>query len=207
MFIKKPIINGKMSHRKMIFGIGINDADYKVNYKINGKQFYCPLYRKWYDMMWRCYSPQAHKTSPTYTDCTVDKRWHKFSAFREWMIKQDWQGKHLDKDIILPGNKIYSSETCCFVTSKVNAILGDCAKARGKYPLGVTLKRKKYNAKLRIDSKRTDIGVFETPESAHQAYCKEKEKYIRNTANEIKDIKIKKGLLRHADLFKAKSVA
>lgn len=50
-----------MKEKKLVFGVGINDADYNV-YKtgiVDGKQtvlWICPFYRKWKDMMMRCYS-------------------------------------------------------------------------------------------------------------------------------------------------------
>jgi hypothetical protein len=54
----------------------------------------------------------------------VCNEWHNFQNFAEWFCKNycdasmdKWQ---LDKDIIVPGNRVYSPETCCFVPNAVN---------------------------------------------------------------------------------------
>jgi len=39
------------------------------------------------------------------------------------MERQDWEGKHLDKDILIPGNKIYSPDRCIFVSSLINLLI------------------------------------------------------------------------------------
>lgn len=47
-----------MSKRSMICGVGINDADYPVNPRINGteERIECPFYNRWRYMLTRCYS-------------------------------------------------------------------------------------------------------------------------------------------------------
>lgn len=37
-------------------------------------------------------------------------------------------------------------------------------------------RRKKWRAQIRVDGKKKEIGVFQTPEEAHDAYCREAEK-------------------------------
>lgn len=37
--------------------------------------------------------------------------------------KPHMEGWHLDKDILLKGNKVYSPETCAFVPAKINSLL------------------------------------------------------------------------------------
>lgn len=39
------------------------------------------------------------------------------------MIKQDWADKQLDKDLINPNNKLYSPETCFFISGTLNRML------------------------------------------------------------------------------------
>ena len=39
------------------------------------------------------------------------------------MEQQDYIGKVLDKDLKVTGNKIYSPETCLFISPKVNGYL------------------------------------------------------------------------------------
>lgn len=45
---------------------------------------------------------------------------------------------HLDKDILVAGNKIYSPETCLFVPNRINSLLIRGVKT-GPLPLGVSM--------------------------------------------------------------------
>ena len=123
--------------RNLICGVGINDASYPVQVKVSGRWAWCPFYAKWVGMILRCYSEKVHEKSPTYIGCDVCEEWLTFSNFRSWMETQNWQGKHLDKDIIIKGNKTYSPEACAFVTRKTNNFINSKDSSRGAYPIGV----------------------------------------------------------------------
>ena len=101
---------------RLVYGVGINDADYQVS-KGNWR---CPFYKTWKNMLARCYSPAFQRNQPLYIGCSVDERWHRFSHFKAWMEGQDWEGKALDKDRLTNGNKIYGPDTCVFLTSAEN---------------------------------------------------------------------------------------
>ena len=117
----------------LVYGVGINDADYRVQenkcYTNNlGKRatevlWRCPYYDRWYGMIRRCYSERELSRFPTYKGCSVCEEWLTFSNFKSWMEQQDWEGKHLDKDLLIYKNKVYSSETCVFVDYKVNLFI------------------------------------------------------------------------------------
>ena len=62
------------------------------------------------------------------------------------MESQDWKGKQLDKDIISPGNKIYSPDTCVFVEPKINKLIQGKKRKVSDFPIGVNLDRGKYKA-------------------------------------------------------------
>lgn len=79
------------------------------------------IYTTWTSMMHRCYDANFHKNNKTYKDCTVCPEWHNFQTFAEWMSSQEYEGKQLDKDIKIKGNKVYSPDTCMFVTHGDNA--------------------------------------------------------------------------------------
>jgi len=133
-----PATKKSLGKRRLIYGIGINDADYMVSADINGKRVICRLYDTWHGMMRRCFSNKLHNKRPTYKGCSVCDEWLTFSNFRSWMMAQDWNNKHLDKDIINPGNKIYSPKNCVFVSTHVNALLTDHRSARGDFLQGVS---------------------------------------------------------------------
>lgn len=136
-----------MGRARLVFGVGINDAQYKVyeTTRINGRQvnlWSCPFYQAWAHMLRRCYSARVHAKWPTYVGCSVVTSWHSFLSFRSWMATQNWQGLELDKDTLIAGNKIYSPETCIFITQALNCFLTDRGLARGNDPLGVQFNRK-----------------------------------------------------------------
>lgn len=119
-FVEIPSNNQSLANRKPVYGHGVNDADYVTCSTVNGKRVMCPIYRSWTNMLERCYGEKYQERRPTYIGCTVCNEWLTFSVFKSWMVTQDWTGKELDKDIRIKGNKTYSPETCCFVTTKEN---------------------------------------------------------------------------------------
>lgn len=185
---------------KLVFGWGTNDADYPVYTVVNGNRARCPYYRTWNRMLERALSPALHARAPTYADCTVCEEWRFFSAFRRWMAKQDWEGKQLDKDILIPGNKIYSPEACAFIDVATNTLLNDRAAARGDWPIGVYVHSQsgKYVAKCKESGRSCAIGCFDTPEEAHKAYMEFKSKVIVRAALRQPDLRVYQALRRRA---------
>lgn len=170
---------------RLVFGVGINDSDYVTSYVVNGKRGSCPFYIKWTSMIERCYSSKWHEAHPTYKGCTVCDDWLSFSWFKCWMENQDWQGKQLDKDILIQGNKIYSPGTCLFVESNINSLFIDCKANRGKYKIGVSFHKhhKKFVSKCRDgNGVSVHIGYFSNEEDAHEAYKVFKYKLIAEIA-------------------------
>lgn len=158
-------------------GVGINDADYPVG---RGK---CPYYTVWISMIQRCYSARVQMKCPTYVGCTVAPVWHTFSKFKCWMEQQDWKGKELDKDLIIPGNKEYGPNACLFVTANINSLLNIQPKLRGDLPIGVGRHGARFKASVRKNMKHTHIGVFDTVEEAAYAYREAKAAWIEHHAS------------------------
>ena len=191
-----------MASARLVHDIGINDADYSVYPVVNGKQAMCPYYMVWKGMIERCYSKVCHKKHPTYVDCSVSEEWLTFSNFKSWMETQDWKGKQLDKDILIPGNKVYSREACVFVSSEVNSLMIDCAKARGQWPVGVHFHKieKKFRAQVSIHGKRVQLGRFKTSEDAYKAYVIAKTEHVRDVAD-TQPKGVMEALYLHADIL------
>lgn len=164
--------------KKLVYGVGVNDADYIVNPKLNRKQVYCRFYRAWVDMLNRCYNPKCQAKHPTYIGCIVCDEWLTFSNFKAWMEKQDWHGKELDKDILFQDNKIYSPDTCVFITKATNLFTTSRQSNRGLYPIGVYFYKPlgKFKAQCcnPFANKKEALGYFDCQHEAHQAWKKRK---------------------------------
>ena len=184
---------------KLVFNIGINDADYTVGLKVKGKQVWCHFYRTWKNMLKRCYDRKTLTNQPTYIGCTVCDEWLTFSNFKAWMENQDWVGKQLDKDLLFTGNKIYSKNTCVFVNDVVNGFVTDCRASRGRYPIGVSLDKRwgKFRARVRnpFTEKQEWLGSFVCPNQAHQVWRKRKYEYACQLADLQEDPRVAKALM------------
>lgn len=97
--------------------------------KINKKS--TKEYKIWLHMISRCYSNKHQNNNKSYLNVTVCERWKCFQNFCEDLKNiigyDDWisnVGYELDKDILceklIIKPKIYSLETCMFVSKKVN---------------------------------------------------------------------------------------
>lgn len=166
------------SKSKLIYGAGINDADYPVQPTVNERQMICLVYQTWKGMLQRCYDANFQKSNLTYIDCSVCDEWLTFSNFKRWMEKQDWRNKQLDNDLIVKGNKIYSPETCVFVDSMTNHFTTDSGATRGKWPIGAyfDVKAGKFKAQCSnpFTKKQVFLGYFTCQNEAHLAWKKRK---------------------------------
>lgn len=164
---------------KLVYGVGVNDADYSVHKCENRKIVWrCPYYGTWKGMLERAYYDKLKLKRPTYQGVTVCEEWHSFMRFRAWMEKQDWEGKQLDKDILVQGNRVYSPTTCVFVDGVVNTFLIDRSAACGEWPLGVSWfePRKKFMSLCSnpFTKKLEYLGYFTCPDQAHLVWKKRK---------------------------------
>ena len=185
---------------KLVCGVGINDSDYVVNVISNGKHYYCPIYLKWKSMISRCYNLKYKLTKPSYDGCTVTDEWLTFSNFSKWMLSQNWKGKHLDKDILFKGNKVYSSFNCCFVSQSINNLLC-CPSPRGKKKLltGVFKDVKSnFRSMVSINGNNKSLGSFNTEIQAHIAWRKAKSQLIIEAAFTQTQDNVREALLERA---------
>ena len=177
----------------MVHGIGINNKGiYKCFDYSSGKKVPTTEYLAWKGCISRCYSKWCQKRQPQYVGCTVDESFRWFQHFAEWCNKQVGfgnKGWHLDKDIILKGNKVYSENTCCFVPHEINVLFTNSKVARGDCPIGVSFNKRegKYKVSCRRESKLTHLGYYNTKDEAFLAYKTFKESVIKEAANKWKD--------------------
>lgn len=187
---------------RLVFGVGINDADYITNKatRVNGrlvKEWQCPIHQTWSSILRRCYSLYLHKRLPTYVGCEIHPDWVSFMGFRDWMLSQDWEGKHLDKDLIFRGNKLYGPDTCVFLSQSLNNFTTARAGCRGKYLIGVCKTRSAFLAQCRNPFTRRGerLGKFPTEMEAHLAWQAKKHEHALKLAEFITDSRVKRALL------------
>lgn len=182
-------------YERSIYGVGyLGEGKYKI--WENGKQTKC--YKVWYSMLQRCYDSKYKEKHLTYIDCEVCEEWLNFQNFAEWYYNNYYEVEgermHLDKDILVKGNKIYSPETCIFVPERINTLFTKCNKSRGNCLIGTSLfKNGKYVAHCSLidsetgKSKYEHLGYYETQEEAYEVYKRYKEKNIKEVADYYKD--------------------
>ena len=198
-----------MKTKKLVCGVGDNDADYAVQRKetigyVDGKRkrkliWVCPYYQVWQSMLDRCYSVKYQEKYPTYRDCSVSAEWLTFSNFRSWVLTQDWEGKQLDKDLLVEGNKVYSANTCVFVSPLVNTFTLDNGAARGEWKIGVYWNKEKGKFQSQcsnpFNKKRENLGYFTSEQEAHEAWAKRKLELAKELAAVQTDQRVAKALI------------
>lgn len=158
--------------KELIFGAGVNDAPFVVRPTIFGKRVTHKIFECWFNMLNRCYNPEYKKKNSTYLGVICCEEWLSFSIFAKWFKDNYKYGYHLDKDILVKNNKIYSADTCLFTPREINSFVIMSNASRGELPIGVTLHKGRYIS--RITTNQTNLGSFNTKEQAHQAWQKAK---------------------------------
>lgn len=176
----------------LIYGVGFNDGKYPLKTKEDKR-----IYRTWYNVLIRCYDENYLAIKPTYSGCTVSENFKSYSYFYEWYSRQkgfkniDEKGKawHLDKDILIKGNKLYGEATCVLVPSRVNILLTSCKGRRGLLPVGVSfdVAANRFRSSCWKNGKNKKIGRYTSKEEAFLAYKTFKEALIKQVAKAYKD--------------------
>ena len=180
--------NVKDPYVPSVFGVGISGVKYPIT--VNGVK--TKEYTLWKDMLTRCYSTVFEKKNPTYESCEVSDKFKSYEYFYEWCHSQvgfgnqDW---HLDKDLLIQGNKVYNESTCVFLPKEINLLLIKRDNNRGEHLIGVYW-HKKTNAFIAQVRKRKGnreyLGLFNTELEAFNAYKQAKETFIKEQANKFK---------------------
>ena len=183
----------------LILDQGVNDSDYQCQSLIDGVQYKCPVYRIWSNMLRRTQAGgKEQQLYPTYVGTKVCAEWTSFSAFKDWSesingkfrkemnIPEDdttsvWTGRHLDKDLLAGDNKLYSPNTCLFVSSQVNKFMLDSGAARGEWPIGVYFDKEKGKLKVQCSNpftcERGHLGYFQVNQVELAVYTYQKRKH------------------------------
>ena len=172
-----------------VYSVGIVGTKYPS--KINGVQ--TKEYVLWCHMLTRCYSDVYKKKRPTYEGCEVGDNFKSYEYFYEWCHKQIGFGNsgwHLDKDLLVKGNKIYSEDSCIFIPSEINTLLVKREASRGEHLIGVSWHktRKVFVAMVNKNKGKPEyLGLFNTEIEAFNTYKEAKESFIKEQAEKWKD--------------------
>ena len=107
--------------RPMIYGVGFLGGT-ELTSKNSRK-----AYDAWTNMLGRCYNEKSRGRYPTYKGVSVCSEWHNFQEFALWHNEHWIDGFHMDKDLKIKGNKVYSPDACTFISHADNNI---AAKAK-----------------------------------------------------------------------------
>jgi len=175
--------NVKNPNHRSIYKIGYyGQGVYKC--RINNKN--TKYYAIWRNMFTRCYDPIVTERNKSYVDSTIIEEWHSFQNFAKW-YEENWkpymEGWHLDKDILIKGNKVYSPETCCFVPPEINNLFTSRKKIKPNCQTGVRKRCNMFEARTTKNGNQIHLGYFDTCEEAFQAYKIAKEARIKEIAS------------------------
>lgn len=178
------ILQGKVRNPyvRTAFGLGYMGGK---NIGKNSKK----MYLSWKNMFRRCYSEKSHKS---YEFVKVCEEWYNFQNFARWFEEgynlETMKGWHLDKDILIKGNKLYSPESCCLVPAEINSLFIKSTSTRGGQPIGVVYSPEKdaYIGYINKYRKTYSTGYYKTPEKAFKSYKMAKEQHIKDVADKWK---------------------
>ena len=175
-------------HLPSVYGVGVVGTKYPST--INGVK--TKEYVLWSNMLERCYNDAYQKKQPTYEDCEVSDNFKSYDYFYEWCHKQigfDNQGWHLDKDLLIKGNKVYNEDSCIFLPQEVNTLLTKSTVSRGEHLIGVYWNKtnKAFRAMVsKNKGKQEHLGYFNTELEAFNAYKEAKEYFVKEQAEKWK---------------------
>ena len=158
-------------------------------------------YYKWRAIIQRCccqdYEDKSNISIASYEQCTICEEWLCFQNFAEWYYDNYYKCDEplcIDKDILIRNNKEYSPEKCILVPQRINLLFIKELSRRGNLPMGVRVDKRNGNLIVNIskDGKNTYISTYTESKEAFERYKKEKEKYIKEIADEYQSVIPKK---------------
>lgn len=171
--------NLKNPYQPNVLGVGyIGVGPYLTG--VGGKNYI--EYDAWRNMLRRCYCPKYHSEQPTYIGCTVDPSWHNFQTFAQWYCNRPNynKGYHLDKDILVNGNKIYGPQYCVLVPETINRLFSNHSNytLNRELPIGVYAHYDKFQAAY----SGVFLGTFDNLSDAVETYTQFKRQHILSLA-------------------------
>lgn len=194
------LLKGEVKSRNKLSVFGIGYIGYGKHTVANGKK----AYSRWCQILKRGYCKDYKIKSPSYEHVTVCEEWHNFQNFAQWYYKnwKPWMDNswHLDKDLLVKENKVYSPETCAFVPQILNNLYLKSNILNKSLPLGVRFKNGKYKSYISKNGVSRFLGYFLTEDEAFESYRDAKEEYIKESAykwKELIDTRVYKTLMEY----------
>lgn len=144
-------------------------------------------YLAWSAMIRRCYMKGSKKYCKAYYNkATVCDEWQCYQTFAEWYCSNyyvvDNERTHLDKDILCPGNMVYTPNKCLIVPQRINMLFMTKHKSNG-LPTGISQADQRYYAIYN----GKHLGAYDTAEDAFAMYATAKEAAIKNVAKQYQN--------------------
>ncbi|MGM8836129.1 hypothetical protein ACS6JN_25010 [Enterobacter hormaechei subsp. steigerwaltii] len=174
------ILESKRSRKKNkrpVHGVGIIDVPFSVRGTVDGKKIYHRAFKVWNSILQRCYYPPIQAKYPSYIGCSVSPEWLLFSGFLTWWKANFHEGWEIDKDLLFPGNKIYSPDKCLFVPCDLNSFVISREAKRGPSPIGSTFDARYgvYRTTISLGKgQKHYLGSFACPDEAYAAWLSAK---------------------------------
>ena len=138
----------------------------------------------------RCYNPNYHKgKNPYLSVCWMEDKWlgkEGRKNFKHWFkdgfYRIPGEQIDIDKDILIPGNKMYGSETCLFVPHTINVAVERIYR-EPVYMKGMD----KWSISICRNGKNEPLGYFNTKEEAEQYYIEFKRAYYYGLIHTFKN--------------------
>lgn len=168
-----------------VYGVGyMGQGRYSLKIEGVGRE----AYDVWTGMLRRCYCPKAHQNKyKSYKDCSVNTIWHNFQNFADWFYNHPLRkaGWHLDKDLMVQGNREYGPLRCTFIPPELNSVTVVNKARRGELPIGVVkVDTNRYVASLKKYGERSANIVARSSNimECFLGYKKAKEEYMSELA-------------------------
>ena len=183
----------KNPYDKTIIGIGcIGDGKYRC-WESNKHTL---TYTTWQGMLTRCYYEKEMMKHDTYFNkCKVCDEWFNYQNFAEWYEQNKYplnERLHIDKDILIKGNKLYSPDTCLLVPQRINMMFMDISSKRihdKDLPQGISRSKfKDGTVRYCVMYAGKSLGTYDTFEEAIEKYKKARKRHIIDVANEYKNV-------------------
>lgn len=173
-----------------IYGVGyLGLGEFKTHITTSTKVI-SKEYNVWRGMIRRCYDEEKLKQFPSYRDCSVHPEWHNFQNFAKWYTSHKYYDTdyELDKDLLVPNNRIYTPDTCTLIPKELNLLFLEGAQSKTGLPLGITMSSdgsNRFQVRLSMNGKRKHIGYYHCIEKAKHAYMVAKTNHVESKINEF----------------------